>query len=122
MVAIPGGYEVEHVKEAGEMVKRKAPSPAPLVPNEDPPWSALDLAIVPTSARLELPMSGLSRYELRRIGDLVQQLGAMMVRLSHQHALPERSIMFEACNSVRRTQALIGPIRRAKRRTHRDVE
>lgn len=119
MVDVPGGYGVsDYSKEAGEMVKRRVP--APLVPNEEPPWTPLDLAIVPTSARLEIPMAGVTRAEVRRIGELVQQLGRLMVELSHRHQMTERSIMFEACDRVRATQYAIGPIRRAKRRSHRD--
>lgn len=125
MVDVPDGYGTsEFTKELGEMAKRKpaAPASAPRLPHEEPPWTKTDLMIVSTSARLELPMAGVTRYELRRMGELVEQLGAMMVRLSHQHALPERSIMFEVCNAVRQTQYTIGPMRRAKRKYQRDLE
>lgn len=116
MVDVPGGYGTsEFTKEAGEMVRRKSTSP-PVVPSEEPAWTPLDLAIVPTSARLELPMAGVTRAELRRIGELVAQLGKLMVDLSHRHNMTERSIMFEAANSVRATQYAIGPMRRAKRK------
>lgn len=119
MVDVNGYGVSEFSKEAGEMARRKVPSPTPLssgLPAEEPPWTRTDLMIVPVSARLELPMAGMSRYDLRRMGELVQQLGALMVRLSHQHALSERSIMFEVCNAVRATQFAMGPVRRAKRK------
>ena len=119
MVETVGGYGVaDYSKEAGEMVKRRVP--APLVPHEEPAWTPLDLAIVPTSARLELPMAGVTRAEVRRIGELVQQLGRLMVELSHRHQMTERSIMFEACDRIRATQYAIGPIRRAKRKYQDD--
>ena len=123
MVDVNGFGVSEFTREAGEMARRKVPSPTPLssgLPAEEPAWTRTDLMIVPVSARLELPMAGMSRYDLRRMGELVEQLGAMMVRLSHQHALSERSIMFEVCNAVRATQHHLGPVRRAKRKTVRD--
>lgn len=110
MVDYPHGVAV-HEREGAEMVRKTEK-------NADV-WDNLDKLLTPAGVRLDVPIQGMSRLSMRRIGELMKGAGEQIEGLTHNASLRDADVARLAASVIQGLQAMILPERRKLWRKNR---